>query len=140
MNPPVLDTSALLTLFNDEPGAEAVSEILADGSGPSMPQSPRAYLPFMALMELEYMVLRHRGPLEAETALRMIYAWRAEVVESDREWRRAAARVKARAGLSVADAWMAALALRVDAELVHKDPEFDRVEGLRHRRLPYKGG
>jgi predicted nucleic acid-binding protein len=47
-----------------------------------------------------------------------------------------AAEVKSRGGLSVADAWIASLALLHDAELVHKDPEFDAVEGLRAHRLP----
>jgi hypothetical protein len=32
---------------------------------------------------------------------------------------------------------MAALAVLEDAELVHKDPEFDAVPGLRAVRLPY---
>jgi predicted nucleic acid-binding protein len=100
--------------------------------------SRRVYVAFIALMEFEYQARRRYGPDGTERALRAIQAWPVEVPESDPEWRRAAARLKTRAGLSVAHAWIAALALRLDAELVHKDPEFDRVEGLRHLRLPYK--
>jgi predicted nucleic acid-binding protein len=47
------------------------------------------------------------------------------------------ARIKAWGRISLADAWVAALALLNDAELVHKDPEFDSVLGLRALKLPY---
>ncbi|MGC2166104.1 MAG: hypothetical protein WA632_08835 [Gallionella sp.] len=38
----------------------------------------------------------------------------------------------------LADAWIAAAALELDATLVHKDPEFENLPGLRKERLPYK--
>jgi predicted nucleic acid-binding protein len=59
-------------------------------------------------------------------------------MESSPEWGREAARIKSRVSLSIADAWNAALAVMLGAELVHKDPEFDHVPELKHRRLPYK--
>jgi predicted nucleic acid-binding protein len=130
----VLDTSALLTLFKDEDGAQEVEEILeACSDGRS-----RAYLPFMSLMEFEYLTLRVKGREAVDGAIRMIQTWPVERIESYPEWGRKAAWVKSRFPLSVADAWNAALALIVDAELVHKDPEYDPIRGLRHRRLPYK--
>jgi predicted nucleic acid-binding protein len=67
----------------------------------------------------------------------MLDAWPVESVESYLSWRRAAARVKAQGKVSFAAAWVAALALLRDAELVHKDPEFDAVTGLKTLRLPY---
>jgi predicted nucleic acid-binding protein len=126
----VLDTSALLALFGGEDGARQVIEVLESG----LP----LYLPFMALMEFEYMTERERGLADVHEAVRLIHAWPASLVESSPEWRRAAARLKARAGLSLGDAWNASLALLLDAELVHKDPEFDDVRDLRSLRLPYK--
>ena len=48
-----------------------------------------------------------------------------------------AAEVKALHRLSLADAWIAACALLHDAELVHKDPEFDAV-AAQQLLLPYK--
>jgi predicted nucleic acid-binding protein len=130
----VLDTSALLTLFKDERGAQEVEEILKacrDGRA-------RAYLPFMSLMEFEYMVLRERGRTAVDEALRVLLAWPVEKTESTPEWGRRAAAVKSRGRLSMADAWNSALALILGAELVHRDPEFDQVQGLKHQRLPYK--
>jgi predicted nucleic acid-binding protein len=130
----VLDTSALLTLFKDEDGAQEIEEILAACEGGRC----RVYLPFMSLMEFEYMTLRERGRIAVDEALRILHAWPAEKVESYPEWGRRAALIKSRGRLSIADAWNAALALMHGAELIHKDPEFDQVQGLKHRRLPYK--
>ena len=130
----VLDTSALLTLFQDEAGAQTVEEILeACGDGRS-----KAYLPFMSLMEFDYLVLRSRGRSAVDGAIRIIQAWPVEKIESYPEWGRKAAWIKSGGSLSIADAWNAALALILDAELIHKDPEYDQVRDLRHRRLPYK--
>lgn len=39
--------------------------------------------------------------------------------------------------VSVADAWNASLALLLNAALVHKDPEYERISGLRMVKLPY---
>jgi predicted nucleic acid-binding protein len=133
--PYVLDTSALLALFEYEEGALQVLEIVQNAGKEGQ---PRVYLPFMSCMELEYVALQRFGNPRAEEALRMVRAWPLERRESHPEWASQAARIKARARLSTADAWNAALALMLDAELVHKDPEFDQVPGLKHRRLPYK--
>jgi len=49
--------------------------------------------------------------------------------------------LKAAYRLSVADAWIAALAKERGATLVHKDPEFEQVEAvLEVLKLPYKVG
>lgn len=134
----VLDTSALLTIFRKEEGTVQVREILESAADGSPEESPGIYVPFASLMEFEYVSLRRFGRTATDQAIRMVNAWPVERVESSAEWGSRAARIKSRAGLSFADAWNAALALMLDAELVHKDPEFDRVEGLRHLRLPYK--
>lgn len=138
----VLDTSALLALFNGEEGADQVVEVLGDRGEMvhEVDHEPRppVYLPFMALMEFEYMSIREHGLYESDRAALLICSWPVILVESYPDWRRAAARLKSGAGLSLGDAWNASLALLLNAELVHKDPEFDRVQGLRNLRLPYK--
>ena len=72
---------------------------------------------------------------QVETLLKdpdiMIRRAAAEILEK-------AAEIKARFRLSLADAWIAASALLLDAVLVHKDPEFERVDDLRQELLPYK--
>ncbi|MEX1252887.1 MAG: PIN domain-containing protein [Dehalococcoidia bacterium] len=124
----VLDTSAVLAVFFQEPGYETVTGLLLDDSN-------EVFLAFITLMEFHYRVLRDAPAEEALAAIRLVEAWPVTIVESAPAWRRRAAEVKAGGGLSLADAWIAALALMHDAELVHKDPEFDRVAGLRAVKL-----
>ncbi len=126
----VFDSSAVLALLLGEPEAERVAEVLErvqDGQD-------ELFLPFMTLMEVRYRLLREYAA-QAGIGTAIVNSWPARVEESNPRWREAAARVKSRGGLSLADAWIASLALMHDAELVHKDPEFDHVEGLRSLRL-----
>ena len=123
----VLDTSALMRLFLDESGAEQVQSILEGKEA--------VFLPFMTLMELRYVLLRRFPPDRVSEIIETLQATQAEVVESNPEWGVAAAQIKAGGGLSLADAWNAALAVRRGAKLVHKDPEFDRVEKLKALHL-----
>ncbi len=126
----VFDSSAVLALLLGEPGAERVAEILERARD----DEDEIFLPFMTLMEVRYRLLRDFAA-QAGIGTAIVSSWPARVEESNPRWRESAARVKARGGLSLGDAWIAALALMHDAELVHKDPEFDRVEGLRSLRL-----
>ena len=130
----VLDTSALLTVLNNEPGVEIVVSILEAARS----EEAQIYLPFMALMELESLSLRRRSPEETQRVLSLVEAWPVEITDSTKGWRHEAAQVKASASLSTADAWICSLARLLDAELVHKDPEYDSVSGLRPLQLPYK--
>jgi predicted nucleic acid-binding protein len=50
-----------------------------------------------------------------------------------------ASKIKSDYHLSVADAWIAALAKQRNAILVHKDPEFEQIESeIQVLKLPYK--
>lgn len=141
----VLDTSALLAFVQQEPGSEEVLEILGSrvggevhepASGASDQEAPPVYFPFMTLMECDYQLRRRLGVYESDRLLRMIRAWPVELVESSERWRREAARIKAEHWLSLADAWIAALALLRSARLVHRDPEYDAIRDLETLRLP----
>jgi predicted nucleic acid-binding protein len=141
----VLDTSALFALVQRESGAERVLEILGSGVGGDVHEPPPevsalarppVFLPFMSLMELDYHLRRRRGLYESDRLLQMICAWPVEVVESSERWRREAARIKAEHPVSLADAWIAALAILRSARLVHRDPEYDGIPELVSERLP----
>jgi predicted nucleic acid-binding protein len=125
----VLDTSAIMALLWDEEGASDVENILKSDDA--------VFVPFVALMEAEYKLLR-RDPVGAEDVMQSIRAWPVSIVESNPAWGHEAAVVKQDGGLSFADAWIASLAISKNVPLVHKDPEFDRVDTLQHLRLPYK--
>ena len=128
----VLDTSALLALRSDERGAERVAQILQLGRR----GKTRNYVSFMTRMELLYRITATEGEEPARTALRLLDAAGVHWVSCEPEILDVAARFKARGGLSVADAWIAATAANKRAVLVHKDPEFATVREIDQERLP----
>ncbi len=120
-----------MAVFEDEPERPKVVALLDQAEAGAVV----LYTPFIALMEVEYKLLRRVGAERTEKALSLLEDWPTKIIESSPSWRRQAAAIKARGRLSLADAWIAALALMHDAELVHKDPEFDQVPGLRSAQL-----
>lgn len=128
-----LDTSAVSCLLRLEPGHEQVTNLLKS----AVSEGHRILLPFIVAMEIEYVALRYVDRATVDVWIEDLESWPVEVVESYTGWRRTAAFVKSTVRLSLADAWVASLALLEDAELVHKDPEFDAVPALKHLRLPY---
>jgi len=133
----VLDTSAWFALIENEDGADTVQGILEKVvSGGAV-----AYTSFMSLMEVYYITLQERDAQEARERLRLIAALPVVCVESSADLAILAGQLKAQYELSVADAWIAALAQSQGATLVHKDPEFEQVEAEIHvLKLPYKAG
>jgi predicted nucleic acid-binding protein len=130
----LLDTSALLALRDDEPGARRVATLLEAAARGELV----CHGCFISQMELLYRVWKDEGEDAAREAysicLRLPIDW---LHESPDLLERAAA-IKACFPLSLADAWIAAAALQLDAILVHKDPEFEKVTDLKQESLPYK--
>lgn len=129
----VLDTSALLTLRGDEPGAAHVDELLHDAALGNI----KCNGCFISLMEVLYRIWKNEGKAAGFSAyskcLGLPIAWIHESISLLER----AAQVKATHPLSLADAWIAATALELDAILVRKAPEFENLPGLRQERLPY---
>jgi predicted nucleic acid-binding protein len=128
----VLDTSAILTLIEDEPGADRVQTILREG---------QVWLPWVVLLEATYITRQEQGESEANlryallTELPVTIGW-----EVDEPLLLTAARLKATHRVSLADAIIAAYAIRQGATLVHKDPEYESLSSeLDLETLPYKG-
>jgi predicted nucleic acid-binding protein len=139
MSPYVLDTSAIMCVLFQEEGADRVVEILDAAKNNEGEDQAKALIPFIALMEVEYWLRRRLSPREMETTLFLVESWPSQLIESNPQWRHEAARVKATASLSLADAWIAALAILNQGQLVHKDPEFEQLSTrLKMLRLPYK--
>jgi predicted nucleic acid-binding protein len=93
----------------------------------------------MSFMEVYYITLQERDPVEAQTRVKLMTASPGLRVDSTEALGILAGELKARHRLSVADAWIAALAKERNATLVHKDPEFEQVESaIKVLKLPYK--
>jgi ribonuclease VapC len=117
-----LDTSALLTLRDDEPGADQVEQAL---EGPV-----RCTACFITRMEVLYRVWKDEGERSGRLAYEQLQALPIDWLEASEPLLISAAQVKATHALSLADAWIAAAALHCGATLLHKDPEFQAIDGL----------
>ncbi len=127
----VVDTSALLTLWNDEEGADAVEHLLRSDS--------LVYVSFMSCMEGRHRIWKSTGRAESEEFskyLDLLPLRRVDVTEAIFE---KAIEIKATNSLSVCDSWIIATAIVNDSVLVHKDPEFEQVKKIvKLKPLPYK--
>ncbi|MBU2811543.1 type II toxin-antitoxin system VapC family toxin [Acidithiobacillus thiooxidans] len=129
----ILDTSALLTLRDDEPGADRVAELLEQawrGDG-------TCCACFMTAMELLYRVWKDEGEPAARLAYEQAQSLPIVWIHESPELLEAAAEIKAKHRLSLADAWIAATTLLRNGVLVHKDPEFSSVH-IQQEAMPFK--
>ena len=132
--PVVLDTSAILALWNNEDGAPIVEKVLREAS----PRRP-VYLSFMTFMECRYRVWKDLGRSAADELFRSLSHLPVTRVDVDDTLIMAASELKARHRISVADSWIIATAITRNATLVHKDPEFDVLsDKVAMKTLPYK--
>ena len=117
-----LDTSALLTLRDNEPGADRVVQLL---------EAPvRCVACFITRMEVLYRVWKDEGERAGRLAYEQLQALPIDWLEATEPLLLNAAELKASHRLSLADAWIAAAALQCGATLLHKDPEFQSIAGL----------
>ena len=117
-----LDTSAILTLRDDEPGAERVAMVL-EGPDP-------CFACFITRMEVLYRVWKDEGERSGRLAYEQLQSLPIQWVDQTEPLLLEASRIKASHPLSVADAWIAATALNSQATLLHKDPEFGAIAEL----------
>lgn len=127
----VLDTSALLTLRSDEPGADEVEALL----GRAAKGECKLLASFMTRMEILYLIWREEGEGAAREALRLIDAFEIEWVTCESDILEQASALKARGGISIADSWIGATAITRAAILIHKDPEFTGFREIPQRSL-----
>ncbi len=129
----LMDTSALLTLYCDEEGADTVEDILRR----AIAGEARVAICFISLLEIMYRVWRESGRQAALLAREKCLALPLHVIGQTDVILEQAAEIKALNRLSLADALIAAAALSEQAVLVHKDPEYERLD-IKQLKLPYK--
>jgi ribonuclease VapC len=127
----LLDTSAFLALRGNETGADEVERLLRQAENGAL----FLLASFMTRMELLYLIGREEGQEAARQALRLIDTFSLEWVSCEPEILEAAAQLKAKGGLSVADSWIGATAIIRNAILIHKDPEFSKLQEIPQRFL-----
>lgn len=127
----VLDTSALLTLLEDEDGSDEVQHIL---------KNEEVTIPFIVLLEVYYISLRKKGQRIADRRYAMLKSLNAEYIwEIDEPTILMAGKFKGLYKVSLADAIIAAITKSLNAILVHKDPEYEILKmEIKQQVLPYK--
>ncbi|MCX5749632.1 MAG: type II toxin-antitoxin system VapC family toxin [Candidatus Saganbacteria bacterium] len=131
----VLDTSAVFCLKDNENGASKVEDIIKSCAKGQC----EIYISFMTLMEYYYISTIRLGEDSARQAYHQLTLLPFIVIESDEELGLAAAELKANHNISVADSWIAAIALKTNSVLVHRDPEFGSIsKHVKCLALPYK--
>jgi predicted nucleic acid-binding protein len=131
----VLDTSALLAFTDSEDGAEVVDALLRQAQKGEL----ELLVSFASWMEVYYVYLQEQGRERAQLWISKLKNLPLVRMDSDEITGQIAGELKASQRMSFADAWIAALAKRHEAILVHKDPEFESVsQAIQLQALPYK--
>jgi ribonuclease VapC len=121
----VLDSWAVITFLEGEPGANAVEKIILE----SLHQSTQLMMTTVNLGEVWYNLARQYSSEDADQAVAQVRSLGIAIIAADWNLTYQAAKFKVRGGISLADCYAAALALTEGAELVTGDPEFKQVEG-----------
>mgnify|MGYP001323119675 FL=1 len=129
----LLDTSALLTLRDDEEGADRVAEVLNLATS----GKAKCYGCFITLMEVYYRVWRDEDKEAGQLAYQQCLALPVEWMLNSETLLVRSAEYKAMYPLSIAGAWIAACAAEQGAVLLHKDPEFKPLP-IMQELLPLK--
>jgi len=119
----VLDSFAVIAYFEDEPGADKVSEILRA----LMNRKAKGFMSIINWGEMYYNTMREQGVEEAEKVLTQFDKYPIKLIEADRRLTYEAAKLKARYKIAYADCFAAALTLSLNALLITGDPEFNKL-------------
>lgn len=119
----VLDASALMTFFENRPGADKIEDLLAKAADAKHP----LLMSVVNWGEVYYSIWRARGEKVAHAKLQEIAQLPIQVVDVDMDLARLAASLKARHNLPYADCFAAALAESTKATLVTSDKDFQRL-------------
>jgi len=120
----IMDSWALMALFNGESAADEVEKLLSQAAA----DRHKLLMSVVNWGEIYYSVMRGASPEMAEQKVREITAMPIEIVPADLPQTHQAAIFKATKKISYADCFGAALARIKNAEFVTGDPEFKQIE------------
>jgi ribonuclease VapC len=129
----VLDAFALLALFQDEPGAARVQNVIEEAQDVTR---GAAYMTTVNLGEVVYGLENKRGFDGTIRGLAAIDASPIKVVDVDRSLALHAARLKAATGAGYLDCFVAALAQRLGSTVLTGDPDFEAFSEVAVEWLP----
>ncbi|MFZ5909888.1 MAG: type II toxin-antitoxin system VapC family toxin [Chloroflexota bacterium] len=121
----VLDAYALLSFFQNEPGADAVRELLLHAGKGEI----SLVMSVTNLGEVWYSVARDHSPDVADHYVQIVSGLSIVIVDANWDLTRCAAEYKMAGNISYADCFAAALAKIQNGILVTGDKEFKKLEG-----------
>ncbi len=124
------DTSAVLTMLDNEEGADIVEDII---------RKKDILFPSIVLFEVYYITISRRSLEVAEQRYAMMKSITAQhIAELSEPVLLKGGEFKAKYHISLADSIIAGYSFVYDATLVHKDPEYEPLTMIRQVKLPYK--
>jgi len=121
----VLDSTALMAFFEDEPGADLVRGLILKAEDGSV----KLLMSVVNLGEVWYSIARTTTPETADQTIHEIEGMAIEIVNADWAITRQASAFKANGNIAYGDCFAAALAKDRKAELITGDKEFETLEG-----------
>lgn len=120
----VLDASALMTFFEDRPGADKVEELIQLG----VEGKRHLFMSVVNWGEVYYSTWRAKGPGVARKVLEDIAQLPLEIVDADLDLTGRSSELRAERKLPYTDCFAAALAIDRKASLATSDKDFTSVE------------
>ena len=120
----VMDSFAMIAFFEDEPGANKVTEIL----DALMKQKAKAFMSVVNWGEIYSNTMRVQEIEEAEDVIKQFNKYPIQLIEADQALTYEAAKLKGKHKIAYADCFAAALSLRLKAPIVTGDPEFKKLD------------
>ncbi|MCC6501260.1 MAG: PIN domain-containing protein [Anaerolineales bacterium] len=121
----VLDTWAVIAYLEDEPSGEKVEDLIATAHEEQIP----IYMSVVNVGEVWYTIAREISEEEADAGVKTLRDLRIQFENADWELTQEAAHFKSQNKMSYADAFAAALAKAMKADLVTGDNEFKPLDG-----------
>lgn len=121
----VLDTWAVIAYLEDEPSGEQVEDLIATAHEEQIP----IYMNVVNVGEVWYTLAREISGEEADAGVKSLRDLRIQFEDADWEITQEAARFKSQHKMSYADAFAAAQAKTMKADLVTGDKEFKSLDG-----------
>jgi predicted nucleic acid-binding protein len=135
MNRYVLDTSALLTLIENEEGSEEIEVLLRQ----ALNEEIELFIAVISSIEVFYISWREQGEEVAHERLKLIENLPVMQEGLTDKLIKIIGEIKATTKMSFADSCICGLAKHREAILVHKGPEFEQVKAeIKQHKLPYK--
>jgi predicted nucleic acid-binding protein len=120
----VLDASALMTFFENRPGAEKVQDLIGLG----VEGKRQLLMSVVNWGEVYYSTWRTRGPGVARKVIEDLAQLPLQIVNADVDLTRTAAELRSEHKLPYSDCFAAALAVSRKASLATSDRDFSHVE------------